>query len=424
MVKIKSYLWRNPYFIVTFVLILLVLSFFTFIYFQNDPIEKVGEVQTATKINFQKKESKIKNPYKYKKTNTSAFKASIKSAKASDIVFGITQNTIAASSRGRKNNSTKNLGWIPYWNQAAGFSSLKQNAGFFDYVGLFWYLIRKDGAVEKYPFAVENSEIINFAHSKNIKVLAVIANLPAEDEGGSWDPNRVNKVISDSTLRKQHIADLVILTIKNNFDGINIDYEALPASQKENFTVFIKELSTSLHKKGKILGVSLHPKISEGDPEYSNGSEAQDWAKLSRYADHLYLMTYEEHWETSPPGPLASIPWLTTVLNYAKELIPEDKLFAGVPLDGYDWGESKKAKGVTYKDVVALISKYKPNISWDQKSKTHYFGYRDGNISHKVWFEDIDSFKEKLKLFDSLGIPNLSFWPLGNEDKRIWQSND
>ena len=282
--------------------------------------------------------------------------------------------------------------------------------------------MRRDGSLTKYPFAFEDPAIINFAKLNNIKILAVVANLPSEDEGGDWDPSRVTEIISNSESRNQHIADLIALAQKKNFDGINIDYEALPADQKANFTAFIKELSTALHKKGKILGVSLHPKISEGDPEYSNGSEAQDWVQLSKYADQLYIMSYDEHWNTSPPGPLASAPWFASVMIYAKQLIPAKKLFSGVPLDGYNWGGSGKARGVTYSDVKNLISKYKPKVIFDQISKTPHFSYREGGVSHEVWYENVDSFKAKLNVLNNLGLSNLSFWPLGGEDTRIWKN--
>lgn len=416
--KIKTSKPINTYLTLIFVTIVILASIFA-VYqkLDNKADPEKGQVQDQI-TNIPKNTSKIS---KKEKGDPLAFKASIKSANVSDILLSeyISNNTI---SRDRENKSTKNLGWIPYWNQSKAFSTLKKNVGIFDYVGVFWYLMRRDGSLTKYPFAFEDPAIINFAKSNDIKILAVVANLPSEDEGGDWDPSRVTEIISNSESRKQHIADLIALAQKKNFDGINIDYEALPADQKANFTAFIKELSAALHKKGKILGVSLHPKISEGDPEYSNGSEAQDWVQLSKYADQLYIMSYDEHWETSPPGPIASAPWFTSVMIYAKQLIPAKKLFAGVPLDGYNWGGSGKARGVTYSNVKNLISKYKPKVIFDQISKTPHFSYREGGVSHEVWYENVDSFKAKLNVLNNLGLSNLSFWPLGGEDTRIWKN--
>ena len=341
--------------------------------------------------------------------------ASIKAKDISQSVLGRISETV-----GGGDNNFQALGWIPYWNQESAFSSFQSNVDLFNYLGLFWYVLRSDGTVQKYPSAFEDQNIINFAHSRGVKVLAVVANLPAEDEGGDWDNTRVEKVISSSSARKKHITDLVNLTTTKNLDGINIDYEALRSYQKSDFTLFIKELSFALHAKGKILGVSLHPKVGENNPEYSNGSEAQDWKSLSKYADQLYIMAYDEHWSTSPPGPLASLPWVNEVLSYAKTQIPRQKLFAGTTLDAYDWGRSPKAKGLTFTQVQSLIKKYNPKIVWDANAKTNYFSYRDGSINHTVWYENNRSVSEKISLFNDIGIENIAFWPLGDEDPLIW----
>lgn len=314
------------------------------------------------------------------------------------------------------------LAWIPFWDQQRAFSSFQKNYDQFKYISLFWYCLRSDGSTRKYIYAVEDKSIIRFSHSKNVKVLALIANLPDEDEGGDWDFARVDKVINNKTARNKHISDLVVISKRLEVDGINIDYEALKGYQKENFTQFIKELSAALHKNGKILAVALHSKKSEGDPAYSNGSEAQDWRELGKYADQLHLMTYDEHWNTSTAGSIASIPWVRAILTYAKTLIPKEKIFAGVPLYGYDWSNAIEARGLEYTDVLNLIKKYNPKISWDNEAKSHFFGYRDGSsVSHTVWFEDKDSFQAKLDLFSNLGISNIALWRLGGEDLRVWK---
>jgi len=312
------------------------------------------------------------------------------------------------------------LGWIPFWDQTAAVASFKKNTSVIDYISLFWYGLRPDGSIRKYIYAVEDTSLIKYAHSKKVKVLALIANLPDEDDRGDWDSERVDLVISSSSARIKHIADLVSLAKKKGFDGINIDYEALKGYQKDDFTAFIKELSIALHKNNKLLAVALHPKVGEGDPEYSNGSQAQDYAQLAKYADQLHLMTYEEHWESSDPGPIASVNWVKSVLSYAKTMIPTDKLFAGVPLYGYDWPEGDSAEGLTYQAIQSLIKTYKPKIVWDATTQANHFTYTVGSNTHRVWYEDNASFTAKLTVFKGLGINSFAFWRLGREDSRVW----
>ena len=352
---------------------------------------------------------------KNKKENPYALKEKIKAEKFS------VYNPNSYSFKSKSSLKFKSLGWIPFWDQANAFASFQKNVGVFTHISLFWYSLKADGSVKKYTYAKEDKNIINYAHANGVKVFALVANLPDEDEGGDWDYKRVDKVIDSSFARRKHITDLVALTKRLGVDGINIDYEAMRVYQKDNFTLFIKELSVSLHKNGKILAVALHPKESEGDPEYSNGSQAQDWRALSKYADQMHLMTYDEHWITSSAGPIASVPWVKIILTYAKKQIPLEKLFAGIPLYGYDWGSDSRAKGLTYTDVKGLIKKYNPKVLIDQKTKSKHFGYRDSSgVSHTVWFEDKDTFVAKLNLFNNLGIDKLAFWRLGKEDSRVW----
>ncbi|MEX0616409.1 MAG: glycosyl hydrolase family 18 protein [Candidatus Woykebacteria bacterium] len=314
------------------------------------------------------------------------------------------------------------LAFIPFWDQEKAFASYKKNADLFTHISLFWYGLRPDGSIRKYLYAKEDKNIVKFAHSKRAKVLVLVANLPDEDDRGDWDYVRVDKVIANPSARQKHITDLVGLASRLGVDGINIDYETLREHQKGNFTLFVKELSEALHKNGKILAVALHAKIREEDPSYSNGSSAQDWKEISKYADQLHVMTYDEHWNTSSPGPIASTLWVKEVLNYAQSLIPPDKLFAGVALYGYDWGAVGKANGLTFQDVQNLTRKYKPKILWDASSRTHYFKYSIGGKGHTVWYENNDSFQEKLSLFNELGISNLAFWRLGGEDSKTWST--
>lgn len=314
------------------------------------------------------------------------------------------------------------FGWIPYWDQPAAIASFKDNPERFNYIGLFWHALRSDGSIGQYPHAKIDTELITYAQQKGIKVIINIANLPTEDEGGDWDASRVRAVIKDNETRQKHIADIVALAQRYNVNGVQIDYEALSRKERANFTKFIRELSLALHAQGKSLGVSLHPKSGENNPRFSNGSQAQDWKQLARYADRLHLMLFEEHWETSKPGPAASLAWGTPIYTYAQKLIPADKLFVSIPLYGYDWGDpGKGAQGLTYADVKKLQAKYTAKTIWDAKAASQHFTYKESGQSHEVWFEDRQSVKAKLQSYKGAGLINFSFWRLGNEDRRVWE---
>lgn len=320
---------------------------------------------------------------------------------------------------------------IPYWDQENAYSSFEENVDKIDYVSLFWYYMDSKGNVIKYKDANEDRDIINFAHANNVKVIAVITNLP-ETEGSDWDAKRVERVIGDKSLRRTHIQNISKKLDDLNFDGVSIDYEEIyDTKQKDNFTLFIKELSEELHKKDEIVEVALHPKSAEAKPSESNGSQSQDWKQLAKYSDHLYIMAYGEHWDGSSPGPIASSPWVEKIIDYTKKLnLDTKKMYLGIPMYGEKWknssGDNKDhtstSEGLTYTDIKTLIAEHDiQDIEWSNKAKSPHFYYEDEDDSYEVWFEDARSIKEKALLAYNAGFSGITFWRLGGEDERVWE---
>ena len=303
---------------------------------------------------------------------------------------------------------------IPYWDQENAVSSFMEHAPLIDYISLFWYYLGEDGGIKKYDYADEDRKIINFAHENNVKVSAVITNLP---EKGSWDSERVEGVLGDADKRARHIEEIRMLLKRMNLDGITIDYESVDSSQRDNFSSFVKKLSEVLHKDGKYVEVALHPKRGlRSDTRY----DFQDWISLSQSADRTYVMAYEEHYNEGEPGPIASYPWVSQILNYSQnQNMSKTNFLLGIPLDGYDWDtdSDESADGVTFTEVEELISKNGGTIEWSQDFRSPRYHYND---SHEVWFENARSFEEKLKLARDVGLDGVTLWRLGGEDPEIW----
>ncbi len=312
---------------------------------------------------------------------------------------------------------------IPYWNQEKAVESFKNHASQINYISLFWYHLDENSKIVKYGAVNEDQSIINFAHAHNTKALAVITNLP-DIEGSSWSSNRVRTIITNKTAREEHIQEILSLLIDKGFDGVNIDYEEVDEDLKGDFSVFIQELSDTLHKKGKIVGVALHPKSGPDLPKENNGSRAQNWQSLANSADQLYIMAYGEHWNESKAGPIASIPWDKNIINYAKDLeIPLKKVFLGMELDGMKWNKDKEVagEGVSFSDIQKLLGTHNIVSSWDGTALSPYFRYEDNGDTYEVWYENGVSIKEKVGLAEKSGLGGVTFWYLGGEDPEIWK---
>lgn len=320
------------------------------------------------------------------------------------------------------------ISWIPYWDQENAHASFSRNMKYLDFISLFWYKLDSNGNIAPYKNTVEDQNIIDTAHANNVKVIALIANMPDFEEGGSWDHNRVDTVISSKEKREKHIQDLLVLVKSRNYDGLDIDYEALKRYQRENFSLFIEELATALHKEGRVLGVAIHPKTQEFKPEEDNGSHAQDLKRIAKAADQLYLMTYLEHGKHSSPGSSGSLPWIRLVLRYiVEELnIPKEKVFAGIGLFGLQWEKNNgnytgTHDDITYGEILSIMERTNAPVVWDENSKSSSITYSDNGKEYVIWFDNAESFRHRLQLAKEFGIQNFALWRLNNEDPKIWQ---
>ena len=310
------------------------------------------------------------------------------------------------------------LASIPYWDQKRAFASFKQHVDLFDMVSLFWYRLEHEGDIAPYKYAVEDQYIVDFAHEHGVKVFGLIANLPEEE---NWNAHYVEHAIGDEESRKRHISDILDLVEEKNFDGIDIDYEFLNDDQTNDFTTFVNELAAALHSKGKLLRVAIHPQLAGTE------TRGQDIAALTG-ADILAIMTYDEHWESSDPGEIASTPWIREVLQYTQSLgIDMSRVFIGIPFYGYDWKKGingwENADGLTYGEVVSLINMYNPSVQFNEGDTSPHFSYKDASgITHQVWFEDVRSFEERMPLVHEFGVAGVFFWRLGGEDAQIYDS--
>lgn len=313
------------------------------------------------------------------------------------------------------------VGWIPYWEQEAAVGSFERHRTAFAELGLFWYYARPDGTVARYAYAREDQELVARARAQGVSAMIIITNLP-DGEESEWDAELVQQVIGTVAARRRHTAEIVALVERLGVDGVQIDYEALRAEQRADFTRFVRLLAHRLHRRGKRLGVALMPKLREGDPAFSNGSEAQDWRRLSRYADELYVMAYGEHWDGSAAGSAASRPWVRAVGSYARQLIPLEKLYLGLPLYGYDWGGAGPAEGLTYEEARRRAATREAAVQWDETAASATFVYADETGEHTVWFEDARSTAAKVAAARSLGITRFALWRLGGEDPQTWEA--
>lgn len=256
------------------------------------------------------------------------------------------------------------------------------------------------------------TEQISYANTNKIKPLLMIGN----NFSGS-----TAKTLLENSSNRQNLTNNILNVIKAyNYRGVNIDLEGIYAADRSYYTTFISEVYNKLKPLGYTVTISVPAKTS--DSSSATWNYAYDYASLKNYTDQILIMTYDEHYPGGTPGPIASINWVTSVVNYSLTVIPKEKILLGLAAYGYDWySTTTKAYSVT--GCYNLSSTYNVLINWDDVSKSPYFKYIDSsNVSHSVWFENGQSISYKLDLVNQKGLAGVGIWRLGLENSDYWTS--
>jgi len=295
--------------------------------------------------------------------------------------------------------------WIPPWDSNA-LTSIQANGGAIDESNPVWYSWNADGSVKK-NWNAENSTWR--AAMTGSTLVPTIQNVVS----GSFSASAVSAMLATEATREAHASAIFQLVTSNAFDGIDVDYERVPAASRANFTAFLTTLRAKLHGAGKTLSVTVYAKTADVT---WNGAGAEDWSAIGALADSVKIMAYDYHYETSDAGAIAPLSWLDQVATYAEATIPRGKIIVGLPWYGYDWSSGTAAEA-SYASATQKALANGATISHDANGEATYT-----YANHVVFFQDATSYKAKVDLLKQKhsGIGGFAHWALGVEDPAVW----
>ncbi|GAA2775869.1 glycosyl hydrolase family 18 protein [Saccharopolyspora taberi] len=306
---------------------------------------------------------------------------------------------------------------LPFWNLANGTSTVVRNDEAVNEVSPWMYGLGEDSRLTIQYSPVQATEVAGHLQRLREAKIPIVPSL-ANITNGEWSYEPVARMLHDPEKMRRHVIEIVELVKRENYDGIDIDYENLKAGDREVFTRFVTELGTALHGSGKRLSVAVFAKTT--DAGYDERNVAQDYVAIGRVADQVRLMAYDYHWATSPPGPVAPVGWVRDVLRYATTAIPRDRIVLGIPLYGYDWSGGN-ATSVTWLQAFRLATEHRAQTAYDPATQSPWFRYTDAQgRPHEVWFENSVSSKAKFEAARGSGIRGVYLWMYGYEDAGTW----
>lgn len=286
------------------------------------------------------------------------------------MLFNVAPKTAEGATTSVAKTPLEYSGWIPYWRTATGTQDVLPHVSQLKEVNPFGYTVKQDGSL--YDAAgLEDpasrwSALIAAARAKKVRVIPTVM----------WsDTASIHKVLSDKTLRSKHVDAIVAMVSRNNFDGVDIDYEGKLADDKDNYSAFLKELYAKMGKKWVMCTIEARTPVDSrylSTPPADATTYANDLVAINKYCDRVKLMTYDQdridlklnaaHADTLY-SPISDPAWVTKVVNLMSKDIRKSKLVLGVATYGYIYQVIPNSDGSGYS--YSLLEAFNPKYATD-----------------------------------------------------------
>ena len=275
------------------------------------------------------------------------------------------------------------------------------------YYGVFEYHILEDGSLSSIP---NDESLTTLIRVNNVAPLAVITNLTKT----GFSQDLVGKILNNPELRQRTIDQIYNLIKSKNYAGVNIDFERVRGEDRDIYSGFLRLLRERLKPEGYCTSVALPAKTSDDIPWL----QGYDYGGIGAAVDFVFIMAYDWHEASSPPGPVAPIKEVRKTIEYAQNFMSRNKIILGVPRYGYDWtmsnGTVVSARAISVMDAIETAMKYQVPIHYSIEDQQPFYRYRDksGKL-HIVWFEDVTALAQKLQMVVDYQLKGIGAWQLG-----------
>ena len=259
-------------------------------------------------------------------------------------------------------------------------------------------------------------ELITRAHTNSVGVIISV---------GGYDVTRTPRfaqVAADPAARKRFAVAVRDFCLKNNYDGVDIDWEYPLAAARTNTTLFFRELHDTLANAFPSLTLSIAASATDG-------SNAYDWSVMPGLLDWVGVMTYDFYgsWTTKvgPNSPLygnlsqTDQGWIANSVSfYLGKGVPKSKLLIGTAFYGWQFnGGTMYGPGVgtaqlSYAQITPLMQQGWTR-TWDQLAWVPYL--TNPGKTTIISYDDSVSVSEKMKYVKNQNLGGTIIWALGQD---------
>jgi len=264
-----------------------------------------------------------------------------------------------------------------------------------------------------------------------VKVVPVI-------QRAGWSEGTRERVITLLTRKKNRRAlagRIATFVSDRGFDGVNLDFEPLPAEVADQYVQFVREVRAALDDigPGLHLSVDVVPSLDGYQLAALTADDAADLAVIMGYG---YRTTSSKVAGSTAPLVDPATGDLTSTVEAALEQAEPDKLLLALPWYGLAWStqgdkarsEVRSGKGIDgpasaiYTAAVSRATESGRRYQPDQASAWTAYATRQCNNCpatwRQVWYDDPDSFTVKADFALEQGLAGIGIWALGMDEGR------
>lgn len=359
-------------------------------------------------------------------------------------------------------------GWIPYWRDSEGIKDARRNLSDIDTVHPFAFTVTTKGELRDQAGLTQRDwkSFIRTANRKDVEIIPTVM----------WsDGASIHNVLSNTSLREDHIEEIARMVERGDYDGVDIDYEGKMAATSLYFSLFLMQLKLELGDKILTCTVEARTppeslyRVVPPTIQYAN-----DYNVIGSVCDRVEIMAYDQQRadyklndEKSglPYMPVSDADWVEKVIKETIKTIPEEKIMLGAATYGHQYTVSVAPNW--YRDYIRVGALNIPDIldiaeendvtptrnragemsfsyipeSWDIDIPSSIKAPRNtpkGDVTaaralayanktgkditfNLVWYSDAGAIEDKVELAKRYGLRGVALFKIdGEEDEEIW----
>lgn len=265
-------------------------------------------------------------------------------------------------------------------------------------------------------FSLADQDYVDYCHKNDVEVWALVSNLENPDADSTY-------VLTHTSTRDYLTNQIISAAIEYNFDGINLDFEALSGEVGDAYIQFIRELSIKCENNDLVLSIDNY--VPSSYTAFYNRKEQ------AVFADYVIIMGYDEHTSISEDiGSVASIGFVEKGVTDTLLEVPSEQTILAMPFYTRIWeltpkagsGEDVESASEGYipytftcfeEGMQTVENRYTENGAqavWSEEDGQYVAEYQKDGKTYKMWIENESSLEEKLKIMKQHQLAGAAYW--------------